>query len=32
MGENMHVIKKNTEAVLVAGKETGLEVNAEKTK
>lgn len=32
MGENIYIIKKNTEAVLVAGKETGLEVNAEKTK
>jgi hypothetical protein len=28
----MHTIKKNTEALVVASKETGLEVNAEKTK
>jgi hypothetical protein len=28
----MHTIKKNTEALVVASKETGLEGNAEKTK
>jgi hypothetical protein len=32
LNENIKNIKKNTEAVLVAGKETGLEVNAEETK
>ena len=30
--KNTHTTKKNTEAVLVATKETGLEVSAEKTK
>jgi hypothetical protein len=29
---SIHAIKKNTEALLVASKETGVEVNAEKTK
>jgi hypothetical protein len=29
---SVHAIKKNTEALLVASKEIGLEVNAEKTK
>ena len=28
----MHTIKKSTEALVVASKETGLEVNADKTK
>ena len=28
----MHTIKENTEALVVASKETGLEVNADKTK
>jgi hypothetical protein len=32
LGGNIHSIKKNTEALIVARKETGLEVNAEKTK
>jgi hypothetical protein len=32
LGGSVHSIKKNTEALLVASKETGLEVNAEKTK
>jgi hypothetical protein len=32
LGENIHIIKKNTEASLFASKEIGLEVNAEKTK
>jgi hypothetical protein len=28
----MHIIRKNTEALLIASKQIGLEVNAEKTK
>jgi len=28
----VHTIKKNTETLIVASKETGLEVNADKTK
>jgi hypothetical protein len=28
---NIHTIGKNTEALVIASKETGLEVNAEKT-
>jgi hypothetical protein len=32
VGGNMDTIQKNTEAVLGAGKEVGLEVNSEKTK
>jgi hypothetical protein len=32
LGESVHAIKKNTEALSVARKEIGLEVNAEKTK
>jgi hypothetical protein len=32
VGENMHTVKKDTEAVLDASKEGGLEVNSEKTK
>jgi hypothetical protein len=31
LGGSIHAIKKNTEALVVASKETGLEVNAEKT-
>ena len=32
LGRNIHTIEKNTEALVVASKETGLAVNAEKTK
>jgi hypothetical protein len=32
MGGSVHAIKENTEALVVASKEIGLEVNAEKTK
>ena len=32
LGGSVHTIKKNTEAVLVASKENGLEVNSDKTK
>jgi hypothetical protein len=32
LGENIDTIQKNTEAMLNAGKEDGLEVNSEKTK
>jgi len=32
LGGNTHTIKKNTEALVVAGKEIGIEVNADKTK
>jgi hypothetical protein len=32
LGGSVHAIKKNTEALVVASKDTGLEVNAEKTK
>jgi hypothetical protein len=32
LGASVHAIKKNTEALVVATKEIGLEVNAEKTK
>jgi hypothetical protein len=32
LGGSVHAIKKNTETLLVANKEIGLEVNAEKTK
>ena len=31
-GGNVHTIKKNTETLVVASKEIGLEVNADKTK
>jgi hypothetical protein len=31
LGGSMHAIRKNTEALLIAGKEICLEVNAEKT-
>jgi hypothetical protein len=32
LGGSVHAIKKNTEALVVASKDIGLEVNAEKTK
>jgi hypothetical protein len=32
LGGSLHTIKKNTEAFVVANKEIGLEVNADKTK
>ena len=32
LNENVHTLKRNTEALVVASKEIGLEVNAEKTK
>jgi hypothetical protein len=32
LGGSIHTIKKKTQALIVASKETGLEVNAEKTK
>jgi hypothetical protein len=32
LGGSVHAIKKNTEALVVASKEIGLQVNAEKTK
>jgi hypothetical protein len=32
LGGSVHTIKENTEALLMASKEIGLEVNADKTK
>ena len=32
LGGSIHTVKENTETLLVAGKESGLEVNADKTK
>jgi hypothetical protein len=32
LGGSIHIIKKNTEALLIASKEIGLELNTEKTK
>jgi hypothetical protein len=31
MGRRVHTIQKNAEALVVASKETGLEINADKT-
>ena len=31
LGENVHTVKENAETLLVASKENGLEVNADKT-
>jgi len=32
LGRSVHTVKKNTESLVVASKEIGLEVNADKTK
>jgi hypothetical protein len=32
LGGSVHAIKKNTETLVVASKESGLEINADKTK
>jgi len=32
LGRSVHTIRENTEALVVASKENGLEVNADKTK
>jgi hypothetical protein len=32
LGDNIHIINKNTETLIDASKEVGLEVNVEKTK
>jgi hypothetical protein len=32
LGESLHTVKKNTKALVVSSKETGLQVNADKTK
>ena len=32
LGESVHIIKENAEALVVASKETGLEVNVDKPK
>jgi len=32
LGRSVHTVKKNTEALVVIGKEIGIEVNAAKTK
>jgi len=32
LGGSVHTVKENAEALVVANKETGLEVNADKTK
>ena len=32
LGGSVHTVKENTETLIVAGKEIGLEVNANKTK
>jgi hypothetical protein len=32
LGGNVHAVQKNTEALIAAAKEIGLEVNADKTK
>jgi hypothetical protein len=32
LGRSLHAVKKNTEALVAASKETGLKINADKTK
>jgi hypothetical protein len=32
LGESVHTIKKNTDTLFIAGKEMGLELNADTTK
>jgi len=32
LGRSVHIVKENAEALIVASKETGLEINVDKTK